>query len=125
MDDIRSTQPDDELQECIDLCLDCYRVCLDTIQHCLERGGRQAEAAHIRLLGICAEICQTSAAFMLSRTDLHTRTCAVCAEVCDRCAADCERFADDPTMRACADVCRVCATVCRRMAGGVLVSQAA
>ena len=76
---------------------------------------RHAEAAHIRLLLDCAEICQTSANFMLRGSDLHARVCAVCAEVCERCAQDCETFEED-FMQACAQECRRCAESCRRMA---------
>jgi hypothetical protein len=55
--------------------------------HCLQKGGKHAEAKHLRLLMDCAEIRQTSAHFMLRGSDLHSRTCFACAEVCVRCAA--------------------------------------
>ena len=53
----------------------------------LQQGGKHAEAQHIRTLLACAEICRTSADFMLLGTDLHKHTCGACAEVCDRCIA--------------------------------------
>jgi hypothetical protein len=107
-----------EMQQCIQNCLDCHSICLKTVTHCLQMGGKHAEASYIRLLLDCAEICQTSANFMLRGSDLHARTCAVCAEVCERCAQDCERLAgDDPLMKQCAELCRRCAESCRRMAG--------
>lgn len=56
-------------------------------------GGRHAEDAHIQLLLDCAEICQTSANFMLRGSELHGRTCAVCADACQRCAASCRQMA--------------------------------
>jgi hypothetical protein len=115
----------DEMRRCIDECLSCFRTCLETVTHCLEKGGRHAEASHIRLLLDCAEICQTSAGFMLRTSDLHTRTCAVCAEICERCARECEAFGDDPVMRACAEACRRCAESCRQMAGGMTFTKAA
>jgi hypothetical protein len=105
----------DDMRGCIENCLDCHSICLETITYCLGQGGTHAEAAHIRLLLDCAEICQTSANFMLRSSDLHGRTCDVCAEVCERCAQDCEQFGDDVTMRACADMCRRCAESCRQM----------
>jgi len=105
-----------EMQRCIDDCLSCHSVCLETVTHCLEMGGRHAEPRHIRLLLDCAEICQTSANFMLRGSDLHSRTCGVCAEVCVRCAEDCEQFRDDPMMMACAETCRRCAGSCQEMA---------
>ena len=111
-----TARTDPGLRECIDNCTDCHAICVETTAHCLEMGGRHAEPEHIRLLLDCAEICQTSANFMLRGSNLHARTCAVCAEVCDRCADDCERFGDDETMRLCAQACRTCAESCRRMA---------
>ena len=105
-----------EMQECIENCSTCHSICLQTVAYCLSMGGKHAEASHIRLMLDCVEICQTSANFMLRGSDLHTRTCAVCAEVCDRCALDCDRFGDDAQMKLCADTCRRCAESCRRMA---------
>ena len=105
-----------EMQECIENCSTCHGVCLQTVTYCLGMGGKHAEASHIRLMLDCVEICQTSANFMLRGSDLHTRTCAVCAEVCERCAQDCDRFGDDAQMKLCADTCRRCAESCRRMA---------
>lgn len=105
-----------EMEQCIDECLSCYSVCLQTAQHCLELGGKHAEAAHIRTLNDCAEICQTSAAFMLRGSPLHGKVCGVCAQVCRECERDCRRMGDDPVMQECADVCRRCAESCERMA---------
>ncbi len=109
-------QKNPAMQECIQNCLDCHRICVETAAHCLQMGGKHAEASHIRLLLDCADICQTSANFMLRGSDLHVRTCAVCAEVCDLCAQSCEQFGDDEQMRACVEVCRRCAESCRAMA---------
>ena len=105
----------EQMRQCIRECVDCHSVCLQTITHCLSLGGPHAEVGHIRLLSDCAEICQTSANFMLRDSDLHVRTCGVCAEICERCAEDCERF-DDARMQLCADTCRRCANSCRQMA---------
>ncbi len=106
----------DAMRECIRNCTQCHDICLETSAYCLQMGGKHAEAAHLRLLLDCAEICQTSANFMLRGSDLHQRTCAICAEICERCAQDCEQFGDDARMRACADMCYRCAESCRRMA---------
>ncbi len=104
-----------DIQRCIEDCLDCFRTCTETIAYCLQKGGRHAEANHVRLLQDCADICETAAAFMMRRSDLHVRTCALCAETCLRCAEDCDRLADDERMRRCAEVCRRCAESCRQM----------
>jgi CBS domain-containing protein len=106
-----------DLQECIGVCRQCHDVCVQTLSYCLERGGRHAEPAHIRLLFDCIDICEASVAFMLRDSDLHHATCAACAEVCEWCATDCEKMADDDRMRTCAEICRACARICREMAG--------
>ncbi len=105
-----------EMKKCIQECLTCHGICLETVTHCLDMGGSHAEAMHIRLLLDCAEVCQTSANFMLRGSDLHPRLCAVCADVCEHCARDCERFTDDRVMQNCAEACRRCAQSCRQMA---------
>lgn len=105
-----------EMQQCIDECLSCYSLCEQTAQHCLEMGGKHAEASHIRTLGDCAEICRTSAGFMLRGSNFHARTCAVCAEVCRACELECRRMGDDQLVQRCADACASCADSCDRMA---------
>jgi hypothetical protein len=104
------------MRRCIENCSDGHNICVETAAHCLELGGKHAEAPHIRLLLDCAEICMTSANYMLRGSELHARTCAVCAEVCERCAASCDAFEDDPLMKQCAAICRRCAESCRKMA---------
>jgi len=106
-----------KMQECIQACQTCSQVCQETVTHCLQKGGKHAEPQHIRLLLDCAEICQTSANFMIRGSEFHSRTCGVCAEVCEACAVDCESFKDDAEMQRCAEECRRCAQLCREMAG--------
>ncbi|HBB34870.1 MAG TPA: ferredoxin [Cyanobacteria bacterium UBA8803] len=103
------------MEECIQNCLDCYSICLNTVAYCLQKGGHYGEPDHIRMLNDCAQICQTSADFMLRGSVLHARTCGVCAEVCNFCAQDCDRMDNDAQMKACADMCRRCAESCRQM----------
>jgi hypothetical protein len=107
-----------EMRKCIDTCDDCRAACLTTATYCLEQGGEHAQPDHIRLLLDCAEICATSAGFMLRGSNLHGDVCGVCADVCERCAESCESIGDDEQMRACARACRQCAETCRQMAGG-------
>ena len=105
-----------DMQECIRNCTDCHRVCLETIAYCLQQGGKYAEANHIRLMQDCAQICQTSADFMIRGSELHKHTCGLCAEICDRCAQDCASFLDSREMHQCAEMCKRCAASCRQMA---------
>jgi hypothetical protein len=112
-----TTHTSAEMQQCIDECTRCNNVCLATASHCLELGGRHADPAHIGLLLDCAEICQTSANFMLRGSDRHQLTCRLCADICRACAEACERIGgDDELMRQCAEECRRCQQSCERMA---------
>jgi hypothetical protein len=104
----------DDMRSCIEACLACHQTCVETVTHCLQRGGKHAEAQHVRLLLDCAQICATSADFMSRGSPLHQRTCAVCAEICDQCAKACEAMGE-ASMTACAEACRRCAESCRRM----------
>jgi hypothetical protein len=126
-------------QDCIEQCTRCHNVCMETFNYSLWLGGRYNESVHLRLLLDCAEICQTSANFMLRGSDLHRETCSTCAVVCENCAQDCERYAVpgtgqgaamshhsgraepskekmDEQMKHCAKVCRECTESCRQMA---------
>jgi hypothetical protein len=106
------------IRQCIQNCLDCYKICLETAMHCLSLGAKHSEASHIRRLMECANICHTSANFMLLGSEFHSRTCEICAEICERCAEDCEKLdASDSQMKACAEMCRRCADSCREMSG--------
>ncbi|MBI3281623.1 MAG: four-helix bundle copper-binding protein [Acidobacteria bacterium] len=110
-----------QMRDCIQECLDCHAICVETIAHCLGLGGEHASPDHIALLEDCAQICQTSADFMLRGSERHTETCRVCADICERCAQDCERMArGDETMTRCAEVCRRCAESCSSIAGALV-----
>jgi len=65
-----------DMQQCIQECLNCHSDCLAMVPHCLQMGGEQASAAQIGLLLDCAEICQTSANFMLRGSQFHTAPAA-------------------------------------------------
>ena len=82
-------------------------------------GAHQGPEAHIRLLLDCAEICQTSANFMVRGSELHGHLCAACAAVCERCADECDKLGEDPHMAACAEICRACTQTCREMAAAI------
>jgi hypothetical protein len=102
------------MQNCIDACLACYRVCTEmAMNHCLKLGGKHTEKNHFTLMMACAEICRTSAHFMLIGSPHHKHTCGECAEICVECANDCERIGD---MEDCVKACRRCAESCRAMA---------
>ena len=103
------------MRSCIDECQSCHEVCVETLTHCLSMGGEHAEAEHIRSLIDCAQICSTSADFMLRGSGAHADVCDVCADVCEECAQSCEEL-DGEEMKRCADQCRRCGESCREMA---------
>ncbi len=105
----------DDTRACIEACLKCHSTCLFmAMNHCLPMGGKHLEPGHFRLMMACAEMCQASANFMLIGTALHKRTCSLCADICDACAASCAQVGD---MDTCVAACRSCAAHCRTMAG--------
>lgn len=106
-----------EMEQCISNCLECHRICEETAAYCEQMGGEHAEPTHLRRLHDCAQICITSADFMLRGSDLHPQVCGICAQVCERCAESCEQFGEDAQMQECAEICRRCAESCRQMAG--------
>ena len=114
-----------DLQGCIALCRECHDACLHLVPHCLGKGGPHAAPGHVTLLLDCAQICDTSADFMVRGSDLHGATCGACAEVCERCADDCQRLGNDDNdemMIHCAKICRRCAESCHHMAGEMVVA---
>jgi hypothetical protein len=103
-----------DLDKCIENCLECSRICLETVPECLRMGGQHSTADHIALLFNCADICQTSAKFMISGSPLHVSTCRACAEVCEACATDCRTIGEG--MQECIKACDRCSETCRQMA---------
>jgi len=112
----RPGQKSMDMEQCIINCSECARVCIETIPSCLKSGGRHADPDHIMMLMNCAQICRTSANFMISGSPLHMKTCDVCAETCDACADSCATAGDEDFMQRCVDFCRRCADSCRKMA---------
>lgn len=99
------------MKQCIKHCLECHRICLEmSMNHCLETGGDHVEPEHFRLMVNCADICQTSANFMLSSSKLHKVTCEACAKVCEACAESCAKVGG---MEECVEACRTCAESCK------------
>ena len=109
---------DDEMKKCVQLCEECHALCIQTVGHCLDLGGRHAAPDHIRLLLDCAQICETTADYLIRRSSLHERMCGLCAEVCRQCADNCLQVAgDDQMVKKCAEMCKTCTGSCERMAG--------
>lgn len=104
------------MQDCIEACSRCHDTCVRMVDHCLTKGGKHAEAAHIKAFIDCSDLCHASEDFMLRSSALHARVCGLCAEACAACAASCEAINDDEMMQSCIDACRRCEASCRSMA---------
>lgn len=104
-----------EMRACIDNCTRCHAICLQAAHESLHMGGKHADAHHVGLLLDCAEICATSANFMIRSSDQHEHTCAACAEICRACEKACRSMGNEGIMRECADACARCAESCEGM----------
>jgi hypothetical protein len=103
-----------DMHASIDTCQSCHAACLgEAMNHCLEAGGEHVEPSHFRIMMDCAQICATTADFMLRGSAHHTHLCRECADICEACATSCETVGG---MQGCIDACRRCAESCRKMA---------
>lgn len=111
-----TSQTSHDLEPCIENCVNCHRICLETAAvHFRGEAPKSLPESVVRLLVDCADICRTSADFMIRGSALHAHTCRACAAVCERCAEECDRMGEDPHMAACAEACLRCAETCREM----------
>lgn len=107
-------QSDSKMDQGIQNCLNCFKVCEETLSRCLTANNHK-DSNHLILLKTCAEICNTSAKFMMMNSKFHPLTCDVCSKVCLECAESCEVTEDD-SMKDCVEACRKCAESCGKMA---------
>jgi hypothetical protein len=115
-----TTQSSHTMDQCIENCTNCHRICLETAaRHFRGESSPRLEERMVRLLLDCAEICRTSADFMIRGSELHGHTCGACAAICERCADECDRMGQDPYMAACTEICRRCSESCREMAAAM------
>jgi hypothetical protein len=106
-----------DMTACLENCAACERVCTETLAAVLSRPDRQVDTVLVRLLMDCADICGTSAHFLMRKSEFHPSTCRACADVCAACAAACEKQIGDEDLTWCARACRRCAASCEEMAG--------
>jgi len=105
-----------DMQQCIQNCLDCHAICLATSTYCLEQRGVPVGDSQTRALIDCADICSTAADFMVRGSEQHPLVCNLCAAIASRCAAECRRSATDPHLNSAQQACELCADSCRAMA---------
>ncbi|MGM3304841.1 four-helix bundle copper-binding protein [Anabaena sp. WFMT] len=104
-----------EMQTCINACMECHKKCLETMTYCMSKGGKYMDMAMMSIMRDCSEMCMMCMNMMMGGSEFMGRTCMLCAEMCDRCAAACEKISDDNKMMECAAACRRCAETCRSM----------
>ena len=102
-----------KMDQCIQSCLACYRICEQVLGNALS-GNAKNYTQVLVLIKACAEICHTSAKFMMMKSEFHIDTCGVCAKVCTECADTCESLQDD-RLEECILACRKCAESCLEM----------
>jgi hypothetical protein len=104
------------MDTCIRACLECHRICLHCVIHCLTKGGSHAEVGHIRIMMDCAQICATTADFMIRESQHGKHLARECAEICRQCADSCGNHPEaDDHMKKCAQACLDCAAECEKM----------
>lgn len=99
---------------CIDACTACHRACTETVRAFLDKDSGHMASEHVTVLLDCAQLCATSADFMLRGSHAHAVTCRACAEVCRACATSC-RGVGGAQLEACAAACDACADSCEAM----------
>ncbi|ALB42226.1 MULTISPECIES: four-helix bundle copper-binding protein [unclassified Anabaena] len=104
-----------EMQICVNACMECHKMCLETMTYCMTKGGKYMDITMMIMLRDCAEMCMMCTNMMMAGSEFSDRTCMLCAEMCDRCAITCEKMSDDSKMMECAAACRRCAESCRSM----------
>jgi hypothetical protein len=108
--------PSTEMQQCIDNCLSCHATCEATFRYALSTDHLETDRTQMLRLLDCAEICRTSADFLLRNSGQHHATCTACAAICAECAEWCARLQRDAILKQCGLVCEACAVSCEGMA---------
>ncbi|SIR76522.1 four-helix bundle copper-binding protein [Natronorubrum thiooxidans] len=104
---------DDQMEACIDNCLEAAQACEWCADACADHGEEMAEC--IRLCRDVADLTTLHARLMARDSDYHGELASVCADACEACADECAQF-DHEHCQVCADVLPECAESCRNMA---------
>ncbi|MDQ6659689.1 MAG: four-helix bundle copper-binding protein [Chloroflexota bacterium] len=111
-DSTSNTGPNQQMQDCIQDCLNCHTACIRTAAQCLQAGGDHAKSDHIQNLLDAAEMSLTTAHFLMRNSALYGYACQACAKVAEHCGNECEQMGDTD----CANACRNCSYSCSQMA---------
>jgi hypothetical protein len=117
-----------EMEECIQECLNCHRVCMQVFSHLLtlESDAQPATPDQLRLLLDCAQLCALCADFLIRASEFDTSLSHLCREACRRCQQMCETLGQiDLMVPGCAVACARCANACTRVLTTAAASAAA
>ena len=102
------------MRACIDECQKCHTVCLTTAAELSHDPARlRSSPAQILAMLDAAQICATTADFMVRGSAHHAEMCRLCADICEACIRACKGM---PGMETCVAACVSCAKRCRTMA---------
>ena len=109
---------ENNLQTCLDSCLQCLVACELCATACLEEENSQAMIRCIQLDRICADLCALAARAIARRSDLVSQVCALCVLACRSCSKECARHSHSDHCKRCAAACRRCEKECQKIAAG-------
>jgi hypothetical protein len=107
---------ENDLQTCLDSCLQCLVSCELCATACLEQEDSQAMTRCIQLDRICADLCSLAARAIARRSDFVRQACALCALACRSCGKECAKHSHSEHCKRCAAACRRCEKGCQRIA---------
>lgn len=102
---------------CCMQCNSCQKMCEKTLEYCKKKGGKHADAKHIRIMTDCIATCKMNQDFAARGSELQPKMAALCAEACRLCAESCEAL-KDPQMKDCVEECKKCSKSCESMSTG-------
>jgi hypothetical protein len=92
---------------------ECALECHKCMAACLEEEDVSMMARCIELDLDCAEICTTTAAYVVRNSESMATLLAICGEICKACAEECQKH-DAAHCQQCAAVCFECAELCEQ-----------
>lgn len=103
----------EEYQSSFDIATHCAVACEYCARSCM---GMPDMVKCVRICLDCAEICRTSATYMVRGSYFMSHIARACADICDACAEECERH-EMKHCQKCATLCRQAAEEYRKIAG--------
>lgn len=94
-----------------DILAECTKACYNCFIKCLEEKDTPIMAACIKINVDCAQICQTTAAFISRGSEDSKSLMKICVEICKKCNEICSKHNPDHCQQ-CADACYKCAIAC-------------